>query len=110
MANAPCIARKVVGVVLVVACAGACSNPSGSNNAPSDLSPTAKSRLADYSAKPHAWQAESGICAAPRRLMREARGVSGRARHLRRAVPDQHVSRERDGGGAPPRVLRLPDR
>jgi hypothetical protein len=40
-----------LAVFFVAVFAAACDSPSGSNDAPSDLSPTAKSRLADYCAK-----------------------------------------------------------
>jgi hypothetical protein len=64
MGDGASVWRKVV-VVSVIAWAGACSSPSGSTGAPSDLSPTAKSRLADYCAKRDACQTETGISSAP---------------------------------------------
>ncbi len=50
MANPQSFFPKLA-VVAVAVLAGACGSPSGSNSAPSDLSPTAKSRLADYCTK-----------------------------------------------------------
>jgi hypothetical protein len=57
MTNTQSILRKV-GVIVVVVWAGACGSPSASNNAPTDLSPTAKSRLADYCTKRQSCAAE----------------------------------------------------
>jgi hypothetical protein len=50
-----------VAVVLGIAWAGACGSPTGSNGAPSDLSPTAKSRLADYCTKRQACAVDQNL-------------------------------------------------